>query len=1004
MKNFFRKNKINGVGGKFLSKIQIFFNFLLFFCKHPKQTFQALRSELSSEAPELSSEKLFKKLKRLVRWCFATLPRRVVSSILIALFILTPFYGILFAPKAQAGWWNDQWLYRKSIAVANSSGSTLTDFQIKILDNKDLSSDITAGKIQATLNDLRFTDINGDLLSYWIEDATSTSVDVWVKMKTIPTSGSSVYMYYGNSGASAVSNGNSVFEFFDDFNSDLSKWVIPSTCGSTLVSGYLNIPAGLGCDSTPMYANNLNLSDSPGYVFELKGKYSSGDLDRLQIYQRQRNDNGYLARFWTSGISATYYQEYTSGWSSLPNIGANNMASDNWYDIKIIVSGNNNGYYINNSLVGTNTSSASLTSFSNLTVGLGEYLTNTQYDNVKVRKYASTDPVTSAPASEEKGPGTVGYWKLDEGTGTVGNDSASKGNNVSLQGATWKNESDCVAGKCLEFSGANQSAPVDQVDTPTNLFAKGEQGVNYDPSDLSTMYQDSAGTTAVTGLEQPVGLVLDKSKGLVLGSELIVSNSFNTDTDWIKGPGWSIAGGLATKTVGVASSLNSTSTTYTVGKWYKLVYTTTISAGGLQAVIYGGTTLALSGKSASGTYTEYFTPLSGNTTLAFYGNSSFEGTIDNVSVKEVPGNHAYQATSTKRPVLSSRVNLLTQTEDFSNAVVWVPSRRFVETNVVRAPDGALTADKITQNVVDINSGVVSQSANVPSATIEYSIYAKKSEYNFLALGVTGLTWFNLSSGTVGVTQNGVTASISNAGDGWYKCKITQTLTANSYYFNNYIAITDGSTLTNNQTGGIYLWGADLRASNSGENLPSYQRVGAATYGTSATAGMPDYDTVGFPKYLKFDGSDDALQTNSIDFSSTDKMTVWAGVRKLSDYNGTTIYAELGNASVNNGTFLIGDVFNATGHLFVAASKGTNEFGAYSYPLGYTPAPITKALMGSGDITSDIVRLRVNGTQVGETLTDQGAGNYGNYPLYIGARAGTSFYFTGNLYSMIVRGV
>ena len=53
--------------------------------------------------------------------------------------------------------------------------------------------------------------------------------------------------------------------------------------------------------------------------------------------------------------------------------------------------------------------------------------------------------------------------------------------------------------------------------SPTSLFANGEQGVWYDPSDLTTLFQDSAGTTPVTAVEQPVGLMLDKSKGLVLG-------------------------------------------------------------------------------------------------------------------------------------------------------------------------------------------------------------------------------------------------------------------------------------------------------------------------------------------------------------------------------------------------------------------------------------------------------------------------------------------------------
>lgn len=46
---------------------------------------------------------------------------------------------------------------------------------------------------------------------------------------------------------------------------------------------------------------------------------------------------------------------------------------------------------------------------------------------------------------------------------------------------------------------------------PGSLFGDGEQGAWFDPSDLGTMFQDSAGTTPVTADGQPVGLILDKS-------------------------------------------------------------------------------------------------------------------------------------------------------------------------------------------------------------------------------------------------------------------------------------------------------------------------------------------------------------------------------------------------------------------------------------------------------------------------------------------------------------
>ena len=47
--------------------------------------------------------------------------------------------------------------------------------------------------------------------------------------------------------------------------------------------------------------------------------------------------------------------------------------------------------------------------------------------------------------------------------------------------------------------------------SPLELFAAGEKGVWYDPSDFSTMWQDTAGTTPVTAVGQSVARIDDKS-------------------------------------------------------------------------------------------------------------------------------------------------------------------------------------------------------------------------------------------------------------------------------------------------------------------------------------------------------------------------------------------------------------------------------------------------------------------------------------------------------------
>lgn len=47
--------------------------------------------------------------------------------------------------------------------------------------------------------------------------------------------------------------------------------------------------------------------------------------------------------------------------------------------------------------------------------------------------------------------------------------------------------------------------------TPGALFRRNEQGLWYDLADMSTLFQDTAGTVPVTAVGQPVGLIRDKS-------------------------------------------------------------------------------------------------------------------------------------------------------------------------------------------------------------------------------------------------------------------------------------------------------------------------------------------------------------------------------------------------------------------------------------------------------------------------------------------------------------
>jgi hypothetical protein len=181
----------------------------------------------------------------------------------------------------------------------------------------------------------------------------------------------------------------------------------------------------------------------------------------------------------------------------------------------------------------------------------------------------------------------------------------------------------------------------------------------------------------------------------------------------------------------------------------------------------------------------------------------------------------------------------------------------------------------------------------------------------------------------------------------------------------------------------------------------------ATQATSASRPVLKQDANG-KYYLKFDGVDDSLATASINFTSTDKMTVFAGVRKLSDALAYQIITELSaRTDDNNGSFaLLGpDVAEPN---YLSALRGTQ---LTKQTLKTYAAPISSVISLAMDISQATsateLKNRVNGVVPASVVVggsaNAGTGNFGNYPLYIGRRGGTTLPFNGHLYSLIVRG-
>ena len=407
--------------------------------------------------------------------------------------------------------------------------------------------------------------------------------------------------------------------------------------------------------------------------------------------------------------------------------------------------------------------------------------------------------------------------------------------------------------------------------SPSMLFASSEVGAWYDPSDLTTLFQDSAGTTPVTAAGDPVGLMRDKS-----------------------------------------------------GR----------------------------------------------------------------------GNHA-TGSSTTRPTYAiapktGRRNLLTYTEQFDNAA-WVKDRVTVSANAIVAPDGSITADKVIDTAVTSNSFRIYNSITLSSIGYTQTFYAKAAELSwcYIRIGNALRAFFNLATGVIGSVDTGMTASIQSVGNGWYRITATiATATAGAGF--GLIGLSTGNNVevyTSTGGNGIYVWGAQLE---TGSTATAYQKVVSQYEVTEA--GVPSLSC------LNFDGVDDFMLTGTIT-PGTDKVQVFAGVRKLSDATSAKIVAELSaTIASNNGAFRLAAPDSAAAN-YGFSSKGTTQTDAVG--TTYT-APISNVLTGLGDISGDVTTLRVNGVQVAQATTDQGTGNYLAYPLYIGRRGGASLPYNGNLYGLIVR--
>ena len=190
------------------------------------------------------------------------------------------------------------------------------------------------------------------------------------------------------------------------------------------------------------------------------------------------------------------------------------------------------------------------------------------------------------------------------------------------------------------------------------------------------------------------------------------------------------------------------------------------------------------------------------------------GLIETVS-SNVPRLDYLGSTCPKLLLEPQRTNLLTNSQDFSTG--YFATDVTVTTNTTASPDGTTTADTITEGVQN-NLHRVGQNFSATSGTsYTASIFCKAGNgtRNLAILFGCGFgeqeVVFNVNNGTI-VFSSGATGTITNYGNGWYRC----TATATSDSTTNTCAqfqLRSGTVqyYTGNGTSSLILWGAQVEA-------------------------------------------------------------------------------------------------------------------------------------------------------------------------------------------------
>ena len=361
---------------------------------------------------------------------------------------------------------------------------------------------------------------------------------------------------------------------------------------------------------------------------------------------------------------------------------------------------------------------------------------------------------------------------------------------------------------------------------PSGVQAEKAYGVlpNSANADFSSFSRNSAGSRVDKN-----GFI---NTGFGLGSEEVTNGDFDTDSDWVKGTGWTIANGVAINQGNNGSQQILQTGVVSSNKSYEMTITVVSNEGTGNNTIYIGNKIVSNTNLGVGTYTFQATPTSGST-INIFCSSGGEFSIDNVSVREITEVNTnvprldYTGGGCPSLLLErTSTNYVEYSEDFTQSS-WskissgTGTTPIVTANYAISPSGELNASRIqfdkgsgtTQSDISILADFLTVPSGIDATKSIYLKSATSEEYDLVLYGTSDASGSNVKK--IRVTTE------------WQRFDVFKTLTGTSTGIAFGLREISVSGLSN--TADVLAWGAQVEPlSYTTSYIPNYGTTAGVT--------------------------------------------------------------------------------------------------------------------------------------------------------------------------------